>query len=89
MPLRTRLLGTVADQRFPLKGVLLVSVRFVTDSRGGRLPDVDNLIAAIKSGFDGLTDAGVWFDDGQVEIAGASVSRGPVAQIEMTIDEKG
>lgn len=87
--LLTRLMGTTEEHRFPLRGALLVSLRFVTASKGGRLPDVDNLVAAIKSGLDGLTDAGVWADDGLIEIAGASVSRGTVAHVEVSIDEKG
>lgn len=33
---------------------------------GGRMPDPDNLIASMKAGFDGLTDAGVFADDNKL-----------------------
>ena len=32
-----------------------------------RVPDLDNLVAAMKPYLDGLTDAGVWADDSLIE----------------------
>lgn len=32
-------------------------------SKTNRKIDQDNLISSLKSGFDGLTDAGLWVDD--------------------------
>ena len=88
VPLAERLaaVGQEFGDRFPLKGSLSVSLTFVTDAKAGRLPDRDNLVAAFKAGFDGLTDAGLWHDDGQIEIDGTRIERGPVASVWLEVN---
>ena len=51
----------------PLTGPLAVSVTICWAGKRGRLPDADNALAMCKPALDGLTDAGVWGDDRQIE----------------------
>ena len=87
IPLVERLMAIEgADiSKFPLLGPLSVHLTFVTAAKGGRLPDRDNLVAAFKAGFDGLTDAGLWHDDFQVEVVGTNIIRGEVASVHLEI----
>ena len=59
----------------PLTAPVGMSLTFVTST--ARLPDVDNLIASIKSGIDGLVDAGVLVDDSPkyLRLTGATVRK--------------
>lgn len=51
----------------PLSGPLAVSVTICWAGQRGRLPDADNALAMCKPVLDGLTDAGVWWDDRSIE----------------------
>jgi len=48
------------DQKEPITSAIVQIIRF---NRSIRRTDPDNLIAQLKSTFDGITDAGVWVDD--------------------------
>lgn len=65
----------------PLEGPVRVFLTFNVRSQYGdgryRPRDQDNALSAFKAGFDGMTDAGVWTDDSQMEIAGVSIERNP------------
>lgn len=45
------------------------------EHKTARLPDKDNIIAWLKSGIDGLTDAGIFADDRDIDFASPRVSK--------------
>lgn len=57
----------------PLYGRAYVEIEW--EHKTARLPDKDNIVAWLKSGIDGLTDAGIFKDDRDVDYASPRVSK--------------
>lgn len=71
---------------YPLTGPLVGHALFtVTRGRG---PDVDNALAALKAGIDGVADAGVIANDRDIVSWSAEVVKGLKREVVVTLSEK-
>lgn len=59
--------GPRMEGQLKFTGPVHLEMVFFRRKRPGRAPDLDNLVAAMKPYLDGLTDAEIWSDDGQIE----------------------
>jgi len=67
----------------------VVRIRWLVRDRRGLRADSDNQLAACKAFFDGLTDAGVWWDDRAVRFLPVETAIDPDPRLELRIMEAG
>lgn len=71
---------------YPLTGPLEASATFyVTRGKG---PDVDNALASLKAGIDGIADAGVIANDKDIVVWTARVEKGVKRCVDVLIRER-
>jgi Holliday junction resolvase RusA-like endonuclease len=71
---------------YPLRAPVEAHVVFVVGARD-RLPDVDNCLASLKAGIDGVCDAGVITDDRDIASWHVSVARGHKREVSLLLRE--
>lgn len=71
---------------YPLTGPLTAHATFyITKGRG---PDVDNALASLKAGIDGVADAGVIANDRDIALWSAEVVKGMKREVVLTLKER-
>lgn len=71
---------------YPLKAPVEATVVFSVPK--GNMPDVDNALASIKSGVDGICDAGILANDRDIASWQVSVERGVKREVVLILKER-